>query len=434
MLDNTPKIISTIKNSRKILIFGKGSNIERWMFSGLNFQHYELLDQCFTIEDLIKYKDTEYDYFFIHGYELRFFDTTHLLKNNIQCKIFSIDLLGEGFDIDQFIYEITEKTKNLICNKIKILIPFSHYNNLDTKFRKIEFFKIQFGGPKVFCSRYNRQMIHGTYYKNNEEYESVYSTDNVIEVPNDEIIVGLEWSDKIKNKIFMCLTGTPRAHRTLLIDYLIKKNLIQKGFVSFPSDKHNFIYDNSENGNITGKINFEIPQLRLDENLFEGRFSLHSKISKNSYVDLVVESSHNFLPFKTEKCVKPFYNLQFPIILGHNGIIDDLRNEGFDMFDDIINHQYDLIPSDSENCLITKNLNQKCKLISDELEKFCSMDINELHQLYLSLKDRFIYNQELLYKKTIEQNDLHRNLAHFIFEDDIEVKETDFDKIKRIYI
>ena len=47
------------------------------------------------------------------------------------------------------------------------------------------------------------------------------------------------------------------------------------------------------------------------------------------------------LKFITEKSYKIFHYYQLPLIIGYQGIIADLRNQGYDMFDDIIDHSYD---------------------------------------------------------------------------------------------
>jgi hypothetical protein len=52
----------------------------------------------------------------------------------------------------------------------------------------------------------------------------------------------------------------------------------------------------------------------------------------------------------------------------------------------------------------------------------------------LKNKERFLYNQENLYKKTILENSIFQDLGKFIFGDDIKVMEYGFDKIEKIVI
>lgn len=432
-----PCIISEIKNNKKILLFSPGSNIQDSIFSGLNFQHYENLTTFNSGIELEKYKSNSYDYFFIHGYPLRDFDTRYILNNNIKIKNFCIDLLGEGFDIDLLLKNnLVQSKTNLLDTNIKILIPFNHYNGIEEKYKNISFFKYDFGGPRIFCSRYNRQMIHGQYQKIGDDYISVKKIDKNKIIPyhfhpHNEVVMGLKWSNTPKKKLYMCLNREPRAHRIQIYNDLLNKKLIDYGYVTFNSNSDSLkVKKIKSNGNEYFET-FNVPKLIMDESNFEGRFALHSPISKNSYIDLVTESSHTYLPFKTEKCVKPFYNLQFPIIFGHRGIINDLREMGFDMFDDIIDHSYDTIEVKSSLDYTSSDTELKSDMISNEILKLSKLDI---HSLYIKNKERFLYNQENLYKKTITDNKIFQDLGKFIFGDDIEVKEYDFDKIKKIYI
>lgn len=429
MTPTLPKIKSFIKNKKKILLFSDGSNIEHWKFSGLNFDDYENLYRITSEDDLKKYESQSFDYFFIHGYKLRDFKTASIIKYNITIDVFCIDLLGEGFDIDIIINDTISKKVDILNTKIKILIPFNHYNQLETKHPQYDFFKYTLGGPRIFCSRYNRQMIHGQYIKINDEY--VYNNDYKFHEFNDdlnEVVYGLKWSDTPKEKLYTCLIGEPRPHRVYMYKSLVDAGLIENGYVSF-FKKIDFHFKRIKGD--TFESFYNLPLIQLDENNFDGRFGLHNNLAKKSYIDIVLESSHTPIPFKTEKCVKPFYNLQFPLIIGHQGIVQDLRDMDFDMFDDVIDHSYDNVDVISDLDSTHSDVKIKSEMISNQILKLLKTDI---HSLYIKNKERFLYNQENLYKKTITDNTIFQDLGKFIFGDDIEVKEYDFDKIKKIYI
>lgn len=112
-----------------------------------------------------------------------------------------------------------------------------------------------------------------------------------------------------------------------------------------------------------------------------------------------------------------FYNLQFPIILGYDGIVDKLRKLGFDMFDDIIDHSYDKSHDGGNWGDINNDVAYfKVNKIIIELKKL--NDIN-IQQLYLKQKERFIKNQELVYKYTVTNNRVLEEIAEFVFGNDI---------------
>ena len=67
-------------------------------------------------------------------------------------------------------------------------------------------------------------------------------------------------------------------------------------------------------------------------------------IYNNSFVEIIAETT--YLPglgMVTEKYLNSVYGYNFPILISSPGTVSHLRSIGFDMFDDIIDHSYDLI-------------------------------------------------------------------------------------------
>lgn len=409
MVDFIPNIYSHLTSNRNILIIGKGCNIQDAHFSGINFENNKNIYYSYTEDDLVKFKSFTFSHIFIHGFDFREFNISLLKSYDISYHAFCIDLLGEGYDIDTLLFSKREDLEKSGAD-IKILIPFSHYNNLEETYKKFHFFKYDLGGPRIFCSRFNRTMIH--------QYQDL-----------NKVCAGLTWRDDKKDKLFMCLNKEPRVHRVKMVDSLISNNLLNIGYVTFKSNQNIYQYFNIDSNK---SITYNIPQITLDDTLFSNNFfGLHPLLSSNSYVEVVTESRHDLLPFKTEKCVKPFYNLQFPIILGHYDIVNDLRKMDFDMFDDIIDHSYDLIEPITNRGFEGSDLSKKVLIITQQIIKLSKIDI---HSLYLKNKERFIYNQENLFNKTIIENYIHRDLGKFIFGDTIKVYEANKDLIEKIYI
>jgi hypothetical protein len=82
-----------------------------------------------------------------------------------------------------------------------------------------------------------------------------------------------------------------------------------------------------------------------------------------------------------------------PLWLGGRGAADQWRNLGFDVFDDIVNHDYQYAPTLFQRCWQAVNLNHK--LLQDQ---------DQLSRLKLQLQPRFQYNHELLYQDVIGQH------------------------------
>lgn len=105
-------------------------------------------------------------------------------------------------------------------------------------------------------------------------------------------------------------------------------------------------------------------------------------IYKNTCVEIVNETTYfNNGIFVSEKYLNSVYGYNFPLVLSNCGTVDYLRNNGFDMFDDIIDHSYDREPDP---------LKRMFKMIEDNAELLS----NRNHALYswLACKKRFAKN------------------------------------------
>jgi len=118
---------------------------------------------------------------------------------------------------------------------------------------------------------------------------------------------------------------------------------------------------------------------------------LESSIGMNTsrYYDGVFTDTDRL--FITEKTTKAFYMHQIPIILGAPGIVQHLRSMGYDMFDEIVNHDYD-----NED-----NIFKRCDMIFAELKRLSSIPLNQLNNMLTiqsTLPDRFHHNRSLLHQ------------------------------------
>lgn len=413
-------IQSEVKN-KSILFIEPGNNIQGFFFSGLNIINS---DTNFIYPNYKKDSITKknYDYIIIHGFLLnQLHDKYPNIKElNLSCDTLVIDLLGEGGGIvdmvEHFDYQF------ITYNRIKLLAPIDDYLGLVEKYKFIDFFNYEFAGPRNFCSKYNH-MIHHDYFIKKPNYNPF------------KVLMGLNWSDRPREKLYTCLNNQNREHRSILINELLQSDIIDDGYISNINGRGDVDLDFFEKTYVTKKVNDK--KLIIDnDNLLSNRFSVHPW-GKTSYIDVVGETSHNLMRFMTEKSVKPFYNLQLPIILGYSGIIQSLRDLGFDLFDDIVDHTYDTVTDDVSiyddghkiHLIYNSIAEKKSKLIVDELKRLSKLDF---HKIYLDLKERLIHNQNLLYELTIEDNDLVEDYGKWIFGDNITFNKNDY--IEKIYI
>jgi hypothetical protein len=141
-----------------------------------------------------------------------------------------------------------------------------------------------------------------------------------------------EWVHEITNRTnkynFICLNGKTRDFRVTSYNYLSQlpySSVITLGYDNSYSNApyKNYDWDNADNF------------VKLTE-LYQG-----------ADVNIVNETLyHEECGIITEKTLNAFAALQVPVIISYKGIVSDIRNYGFDMFDDIVDHSYDTMDND----------------------------------------------------------------------------------------
>ena len=91
---------------------------------------------------------------------------------------------------------------------------------------------------------------------------------------------------------------------------------------------------------------------------------------RDSFVEIVSESVFAAPSFiLTEKTANSFFGCNFPIILGGCGIVAHLREIGLDMFDDIVDHSYDLIANPFDRIVNAVESNRRLLLDTDHAKQ-----------------------------------------------------------------
>jgi hypothetical protein len=123
---------------------------------------------------------------------------------------------------------------------------------------------------------------------------------------------------------------------------------------------------------------------RSNDNFSNFNNKLRSRY-ENSFVEIVTESSFASPGYMlTEKTMHSFYACNFPIILAGAGAVSHLRDMGFDMFDDIIDHGYDLLTNPIDRITNAIDLNEKLFYNSDYVKNTWAKN-----------KQRFVNNVEV---------------------------------------
>ncbi len=190
---------------------------------------------------------------------------------------------------------------------------------------------------------------------------------------------------------FILLAKNPRPLRVMMANEILKRNLDKFGNISCGCGQWEYDYKNSQYVDDAFKSKFPI---MLDGTVPDSSTKQHQvndiRIT-NAAINIICETSQDpelegpilwTMPFITEKTGKAFALCQFPLMVSVPYTVEKLRNFGFDLFDDIIDHSYDKEP----------NPLTRIKLVCDQLEKLCNIKNIELfRQTYW---DRLVNNRK----------------------------------------
>jgi hypothetical protein len=209
------------------------------------------------------------------------------------------------------------------------------------------------------------------------------------------------------NKSYISLNRNKRAHRLVLLSYLFGKEYHQHGTITYLGqqiDTQNFDnlldcvawefdprHDSARTAMLQGYTQFyNNKELATDDykiykqandNVTNFNLQLRTKY-QDSFVEIVSESSFAAPSFLiTEKVLNSMYGCNFPIILSGVGAVAHLRDIGFDVFDDIVDHRYDLIANPFDR-IISAIEDNKQLLVDPDLTK----------KIWVANKDRFTNN------------------------------------------
>ena len=254
---------------------------------------------------------------------------------------------------------------------------------------------------------------------------SLENLDSYITLPNVKTIV--PWGGDITNQSFqykklnlnieknfdskysyLSLNRNKRPNRLFLLDLLFALGIENTGLISciFKDDiryhfnHYNWRFNDTQlesffekgekklyqyNFPITDSVNI---YKNLDNDNVENLKKTLFRYYQNTFVELICETSYTEKCFLiTEKTQNSIFGKNFPIWISSKGTVQFLRDMGIDVFDDIIDHSYDLIedPITRIYTAVTSNM----KLLTN-LNLIKSLWKNNVHRFDQNIK--FIQN------------------------------------------
>lgn len=183
--------------------------------------------------------------------------------------------------------------------------------------------------------------------------ERVYFTNKITEDTDlkNKGIISCGWGNNEKNTIWK------DSYHLQCAQDIIGEN-IDKFPISL-GDKDHEQYD------ILNNFDLAVFNVVQESSVGFNSISYDTTYSSNPYWSSIDSDRHFF----TEKSAKPFLMGQIPLFIASPGYVEQLRKLGFDLFDDIINHDYD-----KEDFIL-----KRCNILYQELKRLSLQDLENLN-------------------------------------------------------
>jgi len=237
-------------------------------------------------------------------------------------------------------------------------------------------------------------ILSGAYHQLGDYIRYSYSPDIAC---RPEITSGIGF-DTLPNYHFISLARIAKHHRIAATIEILDRGLEPYGNLSLGSG---YYYNPSENDLLKNII----PERYINkfpmyiDNIIAADKDMQQYESRDdkiitAFVNFVMETSYENsvslhtwnVPFITEKSMKPFAWGQIPIFLNCADSLQKIRDFGFDLFDDIIDHGYDNEPDPMT----------RIKLCVDQLEKMCHWSLEDCRKFKQDNMQRFENNRKTL--------------------------------------
>ena len=302
--------------------------------------------------------------------------------------------------------EYCVKNKNL---KVIFLSEHESYMNLSVDVENLSKLidKKQLN-PKQFHIVNNNSLANDI--KNNTSI-NLYKSNFLLELCTSSLVENPYKIPFVEDKpfLFLCLNRRPKTHRIAILTLLKNNELLDSGLIDWSltyglmnhpllaTYGEQFFIDGSNDKKLLhsyyeicskSKLSF----YETDKDWFDNPdnylhfLHIECKSYENSYINIVTESHYEIKDVHmTEKSFKPFYFYQLPIFLASYRHVEILKKEhpDLDLFEDIINYDYDLEIDDKK----------RLHMVLDEIVRLSTLK-KEIKNYYINNKDRFIKNHE----------------------------------------
>lgn len=311
------------------------------------------------------------------------------------------DVQGNFDDVVRYLHADSKLIVNIVPESGCFNEFINYFDELTRKHSSIQFYLIadvdfdyDFNKNVKVCSSYNFSLLmffeNYSYNRPNNQAYTLYSNNTVFRKTNG----------------FCCLNGRLRTHRVVLLLELLKRNLLKLSRENDNINMISFLFYTNEGVTDYEQYSIMVDNINISDSdkdvLLNAKNYLPIKLwdEDGSPPKLLLEGNHvnkvlNFVTENvsgmdcsmgivtfTEKAWAPFKLHQIPIYGSVTGYVSTLRNMGFDLFDDVVDHSYD---NELDNI-------KRLQLAVDQLEKVSKLN---LVQFYRKNYSRFVKNNLL---------------------------------------
>ena len=327
--------------------------------------------------------------------EENFFYIIHQVQN--------YGFISEDFSLDEKLFDAVNNQNNvfvIFLNEREIIEDYFFEPAID-KFKElgIDGRKYYFLNNNGLMDRY-KEILDFEVGTHSIRYLPLDMSRNLQKYPVENVID--------KKFFFMCHNRRMKPHRYAMLSMLKKHKMLDdtdwsiiegENYRSFhlksdivDIDPRKEIFTEMDRSFLNEEIKY-FSQFEVKKSFFEDFYerqdidwiTIHPESYLNSYINIITESNFETNDIHiTEKAFKPFYFYQIPIIVGNYKYLQFFKERyDFDLFEDLINLDYDLEPDHRKRFF----------MVFDEVKKLYK-NKEKLVKFYKENQDRFISNYQ----------------------------------------
>jgi hypothetical protein len=340
-------------------------------------------------------------------------------------------IINYGADLKQVIYDnfiISQKAIKACKHKnLKIIFANHHeanHDELDALTQIIRYIKdFNLNESNFYYITNNGRLDE--YKKSLKTQMNIQTSLFLFELVGEHMNSHLSIFKEKKEFLFSCHNRILKKHRLETLCFLKKHNILKNTDWSNLNSEITTYSDHTRVGLYPDEIDFfkrkglkyskyEIDKTEWLDKEYAG--GIVTKITPecftNCYINIITETYFDSLEIHaSEKSFRAFYFMQLPIFIATYGHVGYLRKKfGFDMFDDLIDHSYDL----------EINSEKRMKMVFEEIKRL-NNNKDLVIDFYKNNKHRFEKNLALFqtkYKNKKNINLIKNLLTHNVNEDD----------------